>query len=193
LALADWRDLCTTFRQGRCEMSQHSVSEEPIRVGVFSSVGAADHAVSKLLGAGFMQDQITVICSDETREQYFRQFEHQQPAGANTPAAAAIGSVVGAAVGGLTTVAAGVANDAAALVAAGGAGAWTGGILGGFLGAMMTRGKEKELANYYDQAVVEGKILVAAEDHGPNAESTLARASQIMVEAGAEPLPLREG
>lgn len=174
-------------------MSQHSASETPIRVGVFSSIGSADHAVSQLLNVGFTNDQITVICSDEVREQYFRQFEHQKRAGAKTPAAAAIGTAVGAAVGGLTTVAAGVANDAVALVAAGGAGAWTGGVLGGFLGAMMTRGTEKELSNYYDQAVVEGKILVAAEDHGPNAEASLARAAQIMLEAGAEPLPLREG
>jgi hypothetical protein len=174
-------------------MSEHSVSEKPIRFGVFSNIGAADHAVSQLLAAGFTEEQITVVCSDETREQYFRPFEHQRPAGAGTPAAAAIGGAVGAAVSGLTTVAAGVASDAVALVAAGGAGAWTGGILGGFLGAMMTRGKEKELANYYDQAVVEGKILVAAEDHGPQAAENLARASQILAEAGAEPLPLPEG
>ena len=174
-------------------MSQHFASDRPIRVGVFSTIGAADHAVTRLLGEGFTRDQITVICSDEVKEQYFRQFEHQKPAGANTPAAAAIGTAVGAAVGGLTTLAAGVANDAVALVAAGGAGAWTDGILGGFLGAMMTRGTEKELANYYDQAVVQGKILVGAEDHGPKAESSLARAAQIMEEAGAEPFPLPEG
>ena len=167
--------------------------EEPIRTGIFSSIGAADQAVCKLLDAGFNQDQITVICSDQVREQYFREFEHQKPAGAKTPAAAAIGSAVGAAIGGATTVAAGVAGDAVALVAAGGAGAWTGGVLGGFLGAMMTRGTEKELANYYDQAVVQGKILVAAEDHGPDAPEKLARAAEIMSAAGADPLPLREG
>lgn len=175
-------------------MSQHPpTDDEPIRIGVFSDVGPAEDAVTKLLGAGFSTDQITVVCSDAVREQYFRQFEHQQPAGTKTPGAAAIGTAVGAAVGGLTTITAGVANDAVALVAAGGAGAWTGGVLGGFLGAMLTRGEEKELANYYDQAVVDGKILVAAEDHGPEAKANLARASEIMAQAGATPLPLREG
>ena len=173
--------------------TSQTVDNEPIRSGVFSSIGAADQAVSNLLAAGFTHEQITVICSDEVREQYFREFEHQKPAGAKTPAAAAIGTAVGAAVGGATTVAAGVANDAVALLAAGGAGAWTGGVLGGFLGAMMTRGTEKELANYYDQAVVQGKILVAAEDHSPDAAAKLALAADIMRAAGAEPLPLREG
>lgn len=165
----------------------------PLRAGVFQSVGAADHAVSKLLEAGFTRDQITVLCSDETREQYFRQFEHQQPAGTKTPAAAAIGGTVGAAIGGISTVAAGIGGDAVGLIAAGGAGAWTGGILGGFLGAMMTRGTEKELADYYDQAVVDGKIVVAAEDHTAESQGRLARASEILTQAGAEPVPLAEG
>ena len=41
--------------------------------------------------------------------------------------------------------------------------ACAGALVGGLVGAMTTRGIEKEIANYYDQAVVQGKILVAAE------------------------------
>jgi hypothetical protein len=58
---------------------------------------------------------------------------------------------------------------------------------------MMTRGIEKETANYYDQAVVGGKILVAVEHHGPQAEKRLAQAEQILAAAGAESVPLAEG
>jgi hypothetical protein len=75
--------------------SQPEVKERPIRVGVFDTVGAADHAVNKLLSAGFNQQQITVVCSDEVKEQYFKAYEHQQPAGAKAPAAAAIETAVG--------------------------------------------------------------------------------------------------
>ena len=57
---------------------------------------------------------------------------------------------------------------------------------------MMTRGVEKELADYYDQAVVRGKILVAAEDRNPAGRARLAEAARVLEEAGAEPLPLRE-
>lgn len=167
--------------------------ERPIRAGVFTSVGAADQAVTKLLAAGFSKQQITVVCSDETREEYFMEYEHQQPAGTTTPAAAAVGGTVGAAVGGLATVASGVATDAVALIAAGGAGAWTGGVLGTFLGAMMMRGQDKELANFYNQAVVGGNLVVAAEDHSDDADSRLATASKILADAGAEPLGLPEG
>jgi hypothetical protein len=58
---------------------------------------------------------------------------------------------------------------------------------------MMTRGVEKELANFYQQAVVQGQILVAAEDHGPNHVDRLAEAARILSGDGAKPLPLPEG
>ena len=58
---------------------------------------------------------------------------------------------------------------------------------------MMTRGVEKELANYYDQAVERGQILVAAEQHDPQSKATLERAAQILANHGVEPLSLREG
>jgi hypothetical protein len=163
-----------------------------MRVGVFATLPAAEQAVVRLLEAGFTRGQISVICSDETRQQHFSQFQHQQPSGTNTPLAAAVGSVLGATLGGLTALAAGAATGGLALVAAGGAAAWTGGVLGGFLGAMMTRGVERELADYYDQAVTEGKILVAAEAHGPRAGERLAQAATILAGAGAEPVPLQE-
>ncbi len=64
---------------------------------------------------------------------------------------------------------------------------------GGFLGAMLTRGIEKEVANFYDQAVAQGKLLVAVEIHGSNSERRLALAEQILAREGERPLPLPEG
>jgi hypothetical protein len=58
---------------------------------------------------------------------------------------------------------------------------------------MLSRGTENELANFYSQALQEGRILVAAESHGPEAEVQLARAAAVLAEKGAEPLPLTEG
>jgi hypothetical protein len=58
---------------------------------------------------------------------------------------------------------------------------------------MMTRGVEKELANFYQQAVLNGQILVAAEDHSHDGGHRLATAASILADAGAQPLPLREG
>jgi hypothetical protein len=173
-------------------MNEHE-PDRPFRAGVFDTVPEAEDAVRALMAEGFSVDQITVVCSDEVKERHFRQFEHTEPAGTNTPAAAAVGSAVGAAVMGATTATLGSLISLDAAAAMGGAGLWTGTIFGGFVGAMLSRGTENELANFYNQALEKGKILVAAESHGPNAETELARAAAILAEKGAEPLPLTEG
>lgn len=165
----------------------------PVRAGVFTSVSAAKQAVHQLLAAGFGQDQITVICSDENKERYFREFEHQDPAGANTPAAAATGGALGATLGSVAAGAVGAATGGLPLIVAGGIGLMAGAVWGGFLGAMMTRGLEKEAADYYDQAVQAGKILVTVEQKVPQQQPSLLDAERVLAAAGAEPLPLSEG
>jgi hypothetical protein len=174
-------------------MSSTTTLAKPVRAAVFATPDAAHAAVSGLLAAGFTQKEITVVCSDETKEHYFRAFRHQQQAGANTPAAAAVGGALGATLFGLSAVAAGAATGGVPLAIAGGWALMTGGVAGGFLGAMLTRGFEKEAANYYDQAVAGGKILVAVEAHGEDALRRLRTAWQILEQAGAEPVQLPEG
>jgi hypothetical protein len=166
---------------------------------VFTTVDEARHAVHALLRTGFRKEQITVVCSDETKERYFREFEHQDPAGTHTPTATIAGGTLGAIIGGLTVIVAAAGTGSLALWAAGPITAWAGGVAGGLIGAMMTRGVEKELANFYQQAVVEGQILVAAEeaDDDGTAEKTrqpsLETAARILASSGARPLELPEG
>ncbi|HVX13631.1 MAG TPA: hypothetical protein VHC22_20775 [Pirellulales bacterium] len=174
-------------------MENASMMERPIRVGVFSTVRGAECAVENLLKAGFTTEQISVLCSDRATEAHFHDFEHEEPAGSHTPAAVAVGGAIGAALGGLTVLAGAVTTAGLGLLAAGGLAAWAGGMVGGLVGAMMTRGVERELANYYDQAVTAGKILVAAEDHSEAQRQNLARAERILAECGAEPVALSEG
>src|SRR5437762_7707066 len=166
---------------------------QPIRAAVYSTVAETKDAVSRLLAAGFSTDQITVICSDDTKERHFRQFEHQEKAGSNTPAAAATGGAIGATLGSLATGAVGLAIGGVPLIVAGGIGLMAGAVWGGFIGAMMTRGIEKEAANFYDQEVQAGKLLVTVEQTRPDAHPSLDDAERILTEAGAHPVPLPEG
>ncbi|MGE0609077.1 MAG: hypothetical protein AB7O62_18430 [Pirellulales bacterium] len=170
----------------------HSV-ERPIRAGVFAKIERADCAIEGLLKAGFTPAEISVVCSNEVVEEHFKPFEHEKPAGTNMPLAATAGGAIGATVFGLTVVGAGIATGGVALIAAGGGAMWFGGMVGGFIGAMLTRGFEREAANYYDQAVSEGKILVTVEDQGPNAARRLAAAEEVFAGCGTEPLPLSHG
>jgi hypothetical protein len=170
-----------------------------MEVGVFATVEDARQAVRGLLDVGFNNDQITVLCSDETKERYFEEFEHQEPAGTHTPTVSIVGGTIGALVGGFAVIVAAIGTGSLALWAAGPITAWAGGVTGGLVGAMMTRGVEKELANFYQQAVVDGHILVAAEAPTPagnltgDRQPTLNAAANVFAKAGAKPLVLPEG
>ena len=166
--------------------------EKPVRVGVFSTIQRADEAVRRLMDAGFTKDQITVIASDRFVKEHFKEFEHQPRAGENTPQAVKEGSAIGL-LGGLGALAGVVTTGGIGLLFAGMALIPAGAVLGGFVGAMMTQGIEKELAYYYDQAVEEGKILVAIEYRGPTPEASLNKAEELLAKAGAEPIELPEG
>ena len=119
---------------------QRSTSTRPIRVGVFSTTGQADRAVRNLLAAGFTKDEITVICSDKYTEEHFHEFEHQDPAGAHTPAAVAAGERIGAVLGGLTAIVGFVTTGGVGVLIGGAMVAWSTAVVGGLIGAMMTRG-----------------------------------------------------
>lgn len=174
-------------------MVQAHTDHESVRAGVFSSLAAADRAVAGLLADGFSIDEITVVCSDTSRERHFRDFEHQEPAGEHAAEGVTAGASMGALAGSLTAIAVGAASGAVPLVIAGAAGLAAGSTMGGFVGAMLTRGGEKELSNFYEQALRDGQILVAVEKHGPDAEARLARAAEIIAEAEAKPISLPEG
>lgn len=76
----------------------------------------------------------------------------------------------------------------------GGAGMLTGGVVGSLLGALLTRGGELEAADFYDQAVLDGKLLVVVEQKdGVDAKRKLALAERIFAQSGATPLALPEG
>src|SRR5438105_2379870 len=177
-------------------MSKSMLTEkpcQPIRAAVYSTVAETKDAVSRLLAAGFTKNQITVICSDDTKERYFREFEHQEKAGSNTPAAAATGGAIGAALGSLATGAVGLAIGGVPLIVAGGIGFMAGAVWGGFIGAMMTRGIEKEAADFYDQEVQAGKLLITVEQTSQRAHPSLSEAERIFAEIGSAPMPLPEG
>jgi hypothetical protein len=177
----------------------HVDQRNRLEVGVFPTVDGARGAVQGLLDAGFGKEHITVMCSDETKERYFHEFEHQEPAGTYTPTAAITGATIGALLGGASVVAASAATGGAAILAAGPITAWAGGVAGGLVGAMMTRGVEKELANFYQQAVVDGQILVAVEEHSDgqsnshSSRPSLPLAARILADAGAKPILLPKG
>lgn len=156
-----------------------------MRVGVFSDLHSADRAVARLLEAGFAPEHLTVVCSGETQENYFRDYTKEHPA-EKIKGEITSGATIGATVGGLSAIALGVATGAVPLVIAGLAGAAGGGAMGGFLGVMTSQEVQNDFLNACHEQVLAGKVLVAAEDNSAQPSANLARASRIFVEEGSE-------
>jgi len=158
-----------------------------VRAAVFHRVEAAAHAVKELLEKGFSRDEISVICSDEIHRRIFQDYDREHAAGSRT------GEAVAAAL--LVSLGLGAAVLTPLVTAAGVAVAAIGGLTttamgASFAAAMMTRGVEKELADYYDQAVSKGDLLVAAERRGADQDEMAARAEAVFTESGSKPLKL---
>ncbi len=163
---------------------------ESVRAGVFTDLVRADRAVSSLVAAGFPKGTITVICP-ECDSAHFRDCLRREPGGTHTAAAAAGGGAIGALLGGLAVAAGVFATGGAAIFVVGpllaGAGAGT------FIGAMVSRGFEREVTNYYDQALQKGSILVAVHDEGPDRVARLAAAELILGSGSTEAVAMTEG
>ena len=176
------------------EMSLHNEAhdiDKPFRAGVFSSVEDAERAVRMLLEAGFGKDAISVLCSGEAKQRHFREFKPPHPSPEDAANAAITGGALGGILGGVAAAAVTTTAGLSLLII--GPGLLGGAIAGSLVGAMTTRGVEKEVADFYDQEVTEGQLLVAVEYHGPNADEMLPRAEHVFENSGAKPLPLAEG
>lgn len=171
-------------------MSQASHPEKTsVRAGVFDDLASADNAIAALLASGFRPEQISVVCSDAVKRDHFAGLHEEEPSGNHTAEAAAAGGAIGLSIGGLAALTGIVATGGVGLAAAGailGAG-----VTGSFVGAMLTRGVEKEAADFYDQQLRRGQILVVVDDHSETPH--LDDADRALREAGAIPFSLKRG
>jgi hypothetical protein len=179
--------------EGNFIMTPHVLEQKNIRCGVYRDLAKADDAVNRLLAAGFRRDQIDVVCSDVGKERHFSEVQHQLPSGRKTPQAAAVGGIAGLSVGGLIalglTTAAGMPLLAMGPLLVGGA------VAGGLIGAMETRGEEGAAADFYDQSLSRGDLLVAvkideAEVGTAERQRLITLADDTLRQAGAVPIPL---
>jgi hypothetical protein len=166
--------------------------EYPVRAGIFSNIDDAKRLLRLLSDAGFSWEHVSVFCSEDKKQRLFPP-ELQQPLSRTVENQAL--NAIGWVLFGLT----GFALGAALLSSAGTAivimGAYAGLAAGGTVaGLMATRGFESEAADYYDQAVQAGRILVAVEVRGtgPEIDSRRNTAARLIAEAGAEPIPLAD-
>ncbi len=170
-----------------------SIHHEPIRAGIFTTVENADRAVAKLLDAGFQKEEITVICSDESKEQHFGCLRQSEGISKTDQQGVGKSGVIGGVLGALVSLAGVATTGGMGIVAIGPI--FAGGLTGTLLGIFVGSGVENELARFYDQSVTQGNILVAVDlpDEDTQKAGRLTQAGHILEERGAQPLPLNEG
>ena len=132
--------------------------------GIFKSRTSAEQAITQLEAIGIMEDQVSLIMTDESRGSKFK-FIESSKADEGAATGAGLGGLLGTIAGGL--MAAGViAIPGVNLVATGalvsaltglGAGALTGGLVGGLIGA----GIPEHEAKLYEKEIKSGNVLVA--------------------------------
>ncbi len=165
--------------------------DKPFRVGTFDTVAQATRAVRSLLAAGFSKDQLVVLCSDKSREEFFATLVAPEVAEPHSGALVGAGGAIGATIGGALLSAAGLATGGAGLLAAGTVLVLTGGALTGALAADHFAGGT--LTDYYAQSVQPGKILVAVEIEDEKQAPRLAEAERILAAAESGPVALTAG
>jgi len=144
--------------------------------GLFKDRAAAQGAFMKLEAAGILEDQISLVMTDDARSNHFR-LKESSKVDEGTATGAGIGGLVGVILG--TVLAAGtIAIPGMNLVVTGalvsslaglGAGAVVGGLVGGLVGA----GIPEHEAQLYEKELQKGNVLIAVRAHNAEQEDVV--------------------
>ena len=155
--------------------------------GIFTSRVTAERSIDMLLGAGFRNDDISVLAPDvDATRELATEKNTKAPEGAT--AGATTGGVVGGTLGLLAGIGALAIPGLGPFIAAGPimgalAGLGLGAAAGGLIGALVGMGIPEYEAKRYEGRVKDGGILVSV--HCDNSDWT-SRAKDILKQAGAE-------
>ncbi len=136
-------------------------------LATYETVPAANRAVARLFEEGFLQEHISMMVSDITREKHLAiESNTKAPEGAVT--GAVVGGALVAIAAGLTAVAGivipgiglSIAGPLAAVLAGLGAGGTAGGLIGGLVGL----GFNETEAKVVEEAISNGNVVVAVSD-----------------------------
>lgn len=138
--------------------------------GLFKDQDSAEKAYLSATEAGYSQNELDVIMSEETRERYYgKNATLETEVGNKAAEGAAVGGAVGASVGAIAgaiaaagTVLAlpGLGLIIAGPLAAGIAGAGAGGVSAGLIGALIGWGIPEDTLKQYESDVKDGGILI---------------------------------
>jgi hypothetical protein len=154
---------------------------------IFPTRAAAESAVDRLVAAGFSNQDVSVLMSDNDSAREFAT-EKNTKAPEGTATGVGVGGVVGGTLGLLAGIGALAIPGVGPLIAAGPimgalAGLGVGGAVGGLVGALVGMGIPEYEAKRYEGRVKDGGILVSV--HCDTSEE-ISRAKDVLKQAGGE-------
>lgn len=136
---------------------------------VFKTREEADKAFEELRERGYSDADINVMMSDETRDRYFANKDHDTALGDKVAENAGKGSLIGGGIGALVGALAAIGTNVllpglglvvAGPLAAGLAGAGAGAATGGLIGALTGAGVPEDEARIYENDIKDGGIYM---------------------------------
>src|SRR6202161_2056640 len=155
--------------------------------GIYKSSPQAEHAVDRIIEAGFSNNDISVLLPDSRSSKEFAH-EKNTKAPEGTTTGVATGGVIGGTLGLLAGIGALAIPGVGPFIAAGPimaalAGLGVGGAVGGVIGALVGMGIPEYEAKRYEGAVKGGGVLVSV--HCETSEK-IARAKDLLKHTGAQ-------
>src|SRR5580692_10363021 len=155
--------------------------------GIYKSRAQAEHAVDRMMAAGFSNNDISVLLPDTTSS---KEFAHEK--NTKAPEGTATGVATGGAVGGTLGLLAGIGALAipgvGPLIAAGPimgalAGLGVGGAVGGLIGALVGMGIPEYEAKRYEGHIKAGGVLLSVHC---DTSHEITRAKELLKHTGAQ-------
>jgi hypothetical protein len=155
--------------------------------GIYPGVAQAERAVDVLVGAGFFNDDISVLLPDNDVTRDFAHEKHTK-APEGTATGAATGGVIGGSLGLLAGIGALAIPGVGPFIAAGPimgalAGVGVGGAVGGLVGALAGMGIPEYEAKRYEGRLRKGGVLLSVHC---DTSAEITRAKDLLKQSGAE-------
>ena len=139
-----------------------------LMTGLFRDRTSAERAYGSVTERGYTKDDVSLLMSQDTRDRYFPKDDPTRTElGTKAAEGAGLGAVTGGGIGALLAglAAAGIAVPGLPIIAMGTlaaalTGAATGGGIGAIVGALIGYGIPRERAEYYDEGVRGGGIVM---------------------------------
>lgn len=161
-------------------------SHAETHVGIFDRFDRADGALQRLIDAGVAIDRLSLVRTADGPHPS-RDVEEVDPGNDHIVPAALTGGAIGSVIGALTAAVGVVASGGTGLLIAGPllGGAAGMGVVGSFVGLMTRRGVKSELSDFYDQALLDGQVLVAVEPSDDPTQPSSDTIDRVLEQAGA--------